>query len=139
MAKQKTSRLGIGELEILEMLWREGPISLSVAHERLGQPIGYTTVQTRLERMVKKGSLKKSKDRPSLYSAVISREEVNQHDLDLLVNRVNQGAFLPLVAQLVGDRSLTSEEIDQLKTMIAEAEKKGKKSKAKKKQGGRNA
>ena len=139
MAKQKITRLGIGELEILEMLWREGPISLSTAHERLGQPIGYTTVQTRLERMVKKEILKKSKDRPSLYSAVISRKEVNRHDLDLLVKRVNQGAFLPLVAQLVGDRSLTSEEIDQLKTMIAEAEKKGNKSKAKKDRGGRNA
>lgn len=125
MAKRKPKRLGTGELEVLEMLWRDEPVSLSQAHEGLGQPIGYTTVQTRLNRLVKKGVVKKSSDRPALYSAAISREQVNQHDLDLLVERVNDGAFLPLVAHLVGDRKLSRDEIDQLKEIIADAEKRG--------------
>ncbi len=107
------------------MLWRDGPLNLSEAHESLGQPIGYTTVQTRLNRLADKGIVRKSKNRPSLYSAAISRQQVNQHDLELLVKRVNDGAFLPLVAQLVGDRDLSDEEIKQLKAMIADAERKG--------------
>ena len=138
--KQVLARLATGELELMEMLWRDGPVSLSKAHESLGQPIGYTTVQTRLNRLVKKGVVAKSKERPAQYSAAITRQQVNQHDLELLVNRVNDGEFLPLVAQLVGDRNLSRIEIDQLKAMIAEAEKKPGKSgkRSTKKQGGRN-
>lgn len=141
--KKTLARLGSGELELMEMLWRDGPVSLSEAHEALGQPIGYTTVQTRLNRLVKKGVVAKSSQRPANYSAAITREQVNQHDLDLLVKRVNGGEFLPLVAQLVGDRNLSREEIDQLKAMIADAERKEKATKktgkkSTKKRGGSN-
>ncbi len=141
--KSPFERLGTGELELLEMLWRDGPVNLSEAHEALGQPIGYTTVQTRLNRLVEKGVVKKSKERPAKYLAAITREQVNQHDLNLLVKRVNEGKFLPLVAQLVSDRDLSRGEIDQLKALIAEAEAKEKKTKkapkkAPKKQGGRS-
>jgi len=127
--KQALARLATGELELMEMLWRDGPVNLSEAHEALGLPIGYTTVQTRLNRLVKKGVVAKSKERPAQYSAAITREQVNQHDLDLLVKRVNDGDFLPLVAQLVGDRNLSRSEINQLKAMVAEAEQKEKKAK----------
>ena len=123
MAKKTVSRLGVGELELLEMLWRDGPVGLADAHAALGLPIGYTTVQTRLNRLVDKGVVKKSKGRPTQFSAVITREQVNRHDLDLLVSRVNEGEFLPLVAHLVGDRKLSRDEIDQLKVMIEDAEK----------------
>lgn len=137
--KRALARLGTGELELMEMLWRDGPVNLSEAHEALGQPIGYTTVQTRLNRLFDKGIVAKSKERPAKYSAAITREQVNQHDLDLLVQRVNDGEFLPLVAQLMGDRNLSRDEIDQLKAMIAEAEQKETKGKkASKKRGGRN-
>jgi BlaI family penicillinase repressor len=124
LVKKKTPRLGTAELEVLEMLWRDGPVNLSEAHESLGQPIGYTTVQTRLNRLVKKGVVKKSKHRPAQYSAGISREAVNKNDLDTLVAKVNQGKFIPLVSHLVGDRQLTKEEINQLKSIISEAESK---------------
>ena len=124
MGKKKTPRLGTGELEILEMLWREGAVNLSQSHEALGKPIGYTTVQTRLNRMVAKGVVKKSKDRPALYSAGVTREQVNRHDLELLVKQVNNGKFIPLISHLVNDRSLTQEEIDELKSLVADAEKK---------------
>jgi len=127
--KQALARLATGELELMEMLWRDGPVNLSEAHEALGLPIGYTTVQTRLNRLVKKGVVAKSKERPAQYSAAITREQVNQHDLDLLVKHVNDGDFLPLVAQLVGDRNLSRSEINQLKAMVAEAEQKEKKAK----------
>ena len=48
------TRLSAGEMEMLEMLWRLGPVALSEAHAGLGRSIGYTTVQTRLNRLVEK-------------------------------------------------------------------------------------
>ena len=131
MAKKKIPRLGIGELEVLKMLWRDGPATLSQAHESLGKPIGYTTVQTRLNRLVNKGIVRKSADRPTQYSAGVTQDQINRNDLETLVDKVNDGKFIPLISHLVSDRRLTANEIDQLKEIIADAEnqstKKGKK------------
>ena len=122
MSKTQPSRLSAGELEVLDVLWRHGPVSLSEAHEQWGKPIGYTTIQTRLNRLVDKSVVKKSKDRPACYSAAVSRDQVSQQDLKLLVDRVNDGSFMPLVVHLVGGRKLSSAEIEELKTIVAEAE-----------------
>ena len=45
-------RLTRGDLQILQMLWREQRVTIAGAHQALAQPIGYSTVQTRLNRLV---------------------------------------------------------------------------------------
>jgi predicted transcriptional regulator len=109
-------------LEILAALWRTGPGTISDVHEALGQPIGYTTVQTRLNRLVSKGVVTKSDERPAHYQAGLLPEEVSRGDLEMLVRRVNSGQVVPLVAYLVRDRTLTRDEIDDLRRLIDEAE-----------------
>jgi predicted transcriptional regulator len=123
MAKRKGARLSPGEMEILQMLWREGPVALSEAQTGLGRAIGYTTVQTRLNRLVEKGIVARTADRPARYRAAVAPEEVSARHLDLLVERVSGGSVVPLVAHLVRDRLLSSEEIAELKQLIAEAER----------------
>lgn len=114
-------RLSAAEVQLLEMLWRDGPVSLSQAHRALGQPIGYTTVQTRLNRLVKKRLVSRDDERPARYSAAVSRDDVCLGDLNLLVSRVS-GGVVPLVAHLVRERSLSADEVAELKDLIAEAE-----------------
>ena len=61
--KQKVPRLSPGEFEILSMLWEQGPLTLSEAHgsfDRFGRKVGYTTIQTRLNRLVEKGAVRRS-------------------------------------------------------------------------------
>lgn len=115
-------RLSAAEMELLEMLWRQGAVTLSEAHRALGLPIGYTTVQTRLNRLVCKGLARRSDDRPTKYSAAIERREIAEHDLSLLIERVSGGSVVPLVAHLVRDRSLTAPQIAELKQLLDEAE-----------------
>ena len=115
-------RLSAADMELLEMLWRQGAVTLSEAHRALGLPIGYTTVQTRLNRLVRKGLAKRSDDRPTKYSAAIERREIAEHDLSLLIERVSGGSVVPLVAHLVRDRSLTAPQIAELKRLLDEAE-----------------
>jgi len=122
MSKASLPRLTSGELEILAALWRTGPGTISGVHEALGQPIGYTTVQTRLNRLVSKGVVTKSDERPAHYQAGFGPEEVSRRDLEELVGRVNLGQVVPLVAYLVRDRTLTRDEIDDLRQLIDEAE-----------------
>src|SRR5262245_52479220 len=104
-------RLAAGELEMLQMLWRTPGVTIQEAHESLGLPIGYTTVQTRLNRLVKKGVATRTVDRPARYSAAISPADVGQGDLDMLVKRVSAGRVAPLVAHLLERHKVTPEEI----------------------------
>jgi BlaI family penicillinase repressor len=121
--RRKLPRLSAGEMEIVQMLWRTGAATLSEAHAALGRPIGYTTIQTRLNRLVAKGVLARSAERPARYSAAVAPEDVSARHLDLLLERVSDGSVVPLVAHLVRDRTLSNEEIDELKQLIAEAER----------------
>lgn len=123
LAKLNNKKLSPGEMEVMSLLWEHGALSLSQAHETFGRPIGYTTMQTRLNRLVDKGFATRSDKRPAQYSAAISQKDVSVNHLELLVDRVTQGHIVPLVAHLVDDRSLTSEEIRQLKRIIRDAER----------------
>jgi BlaI family transcriptional regulator, penicillinase repressor len=118
----KSARLSHGELELLSVLWEGSSLSIVEAQRLLVRPIGYTTVQTRLDRLVKKGVARRSKERPAKYSAAITREQVSAGDLKFILERVTDGQIVPLVAHLVQDRALPQEEIDELKRLIAEAE-----------------
>lgn len=125
MARKKPKeRLSAAEISVLRMLWDEGSLTLSEAHTgmcRRGARIGYTTVQTRLERLVEKGVVAKTADRPAKYQAAVSPDEVSGPLLDLLLERVS-GA-VPLFAQLIQDPTLTREDLAEMKRLIAEAER----------------
>jgi len=122
--KRKTPRLAPGEMEILQMLWREGGVTISEAQRALDRPVGYTTVQTRLNRLAAKGVVHRGKDRPAKYRAAVVPEEVSARHLDLLLERVSGGSIVPLVAHLMKDRSLSPEELAELKRLIADSEAK---------------
>ena len=118
-----TPRLSAGEMEILQMLWREGDVTILQAQRALDRQVGYTTVQTRLNRLVAKGVVTRTKSRPAKYRAAVAPEEVSARHLDLLLERVSGGRVVPLVAHLVKDRTLSPEEIDQLRRLVDEAER----------------
>lgn len=121
--RRKAPRLSAGEMEVLQMLWSTGPVTLSESQASLGREIGYTTIQTRLNRLVEKQLVHRTAERPAQYSAAIDSAEVSAGHLNLLVERTGGGSVVPLVAHLVRDWALSSEEIAELKKLIAEAEK----------------
>ena len=121
--RRNTKKLSAGDMEIMSLLWEHGPLTLSQAHDRMQRPLGYTTVQTRLNRLVDKGLASKSKQRPCRYAAAISPNDVSADHLELLVERVTGGSIVPLVAHLVEDPSLTREQVVQLKKLIQQAER----------------
>ncbi|TWT33821.1 Penicillinase repressor [Posidoniimonas corsicana] len=133
MAKRrgKVPRLPEGEIQILEMLWRESSVTIQAAQKALGQPIGYTTVQTRLNRLVDKGLVSRSAERPAQYSAAVTPEEVRERELETLVERVSSGRVAPLVAHLINSRDISPDEIAELKALIEQAEQRSRESKPK--------
>lgn len=121
-AKKKQVSLTGGELELMSLLWQQGEMSLSEAHEHFAKPIGYTTMQTRLNRLVDKGLVTRSETRPARYSAAIEPEAVSASRLNDLVDQVTEGSVVPLVAQLIGNRSLSAHDISEIKELIEQAE-----------------
>ncbi len=134
--KPKSLRLSAGELEIMAMLWNEGPLTISEAHRRFGhygQEIGYPTMQTRLNRLAAKRVVRRDKQRPATYEAAVEAAEVGAEHLGHLAQTVSRQSVAPLVAHLISERPLTAEEIRQLKQLLDEAESRPTRSKSGKK------
>ena len=132
--KCKTPRFSAGELEIMSMLWAHGPVTLAEAHRcfgDFGRPVGYTTMQTRLNRLVEKGAVRRSRRRPAEYEAAVDPDDVSARLIDVLLDKVSQGGVVPLVTHLISGRRLSAEEIRELKRLIAEAEASGKQGRGK--------
>ncbi len=113
-----------GELELLNLLWEHGSLSLSEVHEKVDRELGYTTVQTRLNRLCEKGWVEKTKTgkQPTHYAAIIEPDFVRENQIDAFVERVANGSVVPLVAHLVQGASLSSRELADLKKLIRDAE-----------------
>ena len=129
MKKRKAiPRPSKGDMELLSLLWEHGPMSLSEAHEQLPNDVAYTTVQTRLNRLVAKGlgTREKVGRQPTKYRAAIEPQEISATQLDTLVERVAGGSVLPLVAQLVQKTDFTDSELSELKQLVREAERRSK-------------
>ena len=127
MPKSKTDKkrplvpLSEGEVELLNLLWKLGPSTLSDVHQNYSRPVGYTTIQTRLNRMVDKGVLSRSGEYPALYQAVV-KTEVATNSFFEKVAKMCDGSLAPLIAHLTNKRKLKPDEIAMLKELIAKHE-----------------
>ncbi len=121
--KQPLIPLSEGEMELLDLLWKLGPSTLTVVHKNYPRPVGYTTIQTRLNRMVEKGVLTRSGSYPALYEAVVETEVASNTFFEK-VAKICGGSLAPLIAHLSEKRKLKPDEITILKELIAQNEKK---------------
>jgi len=114
-------------MEILGMLWVEGPLTIREAHKGFGpygKPVSYPTMQTRLNRLAEKGLVVRSEDRPARYRAAVSRDQVTVGHLRELVAKICRGDVVPLVARLLSEQTLTEEQINRLKELLEKAQQK---------------
>ena len=122
MSRKKTSQqnfvpLSEGEMELLDLLWKLGPSNLTVVHKNYPRPLGYTTVQTRLNRMVEKGVLTRSNDYPAIYEAIVEKEVASTTFFEKIA-KICGGSLAPLISHLTQKKKLTPDEIEILKQLI---------------------
>jgi len=118
-------KLAPGELEILELLWTQGPVNLAQTvqwfHER-GRHLAQTTVHTRLNRLVDKGIVRRASENPARYEAMIAREQVSGRYFELFEMFCGQN-LVPLMAHLAEKRDFTKEEIAFLERLVQQNKK----------------
>jgi predicted transcriptional regulator len=110
------------ELQIMQALWKlEHPASVSDVQKTLAQKLAYTTVQTMLNILERKGRLKrKLRGRAYVYSATFSEARATRHAVRDLVDRMFGGSADELVMSLIKSRQIDPRRIAELTQRLKE-------------------
>lgn len=109
------------ELEILHVLWKQGPRTVRQVNDELGQQreIGYTTTLKLMQIMHEKGLLTRTEDAKShVYTAVLGEQEARQTMIDRFLETTFRGSASQLVMQLLGRHKASADELDEIKKLL---------------------
>ena len=109
------------ELEILHVLWTNGPSTVRQVHETLSQSrdLGYTTALKLMQIMYEKGLLSREEDaRSHTYTALVSEEDTQRNLVDRFVETAFRGSASKLVMQVLGHHKASREELDEIKNLL---------------------
>lgn len=114
-------RISEGEQRIMEVLWRESPLSASGVSERVGpgQDWSISTVKTLLARLVTKAAITHEEDgNRFLYRPLVTREQFLRAESGRLVDRLCDGRAAPLVAQLAESGRMSEQDILEIEALL---------------------
>lgn len=113
------------ELEILQILWKSGPVAVKDVHESMGgdDKNGYTTILKLLQIMHEKGLVTRQRSgKLHLYKAAASQEHTRQFMLDKMIHTVFQGSAMQLVMSALGNKRSSKEELVEIRRYLEKLE-----------------
>ncbi|MGC9944764.1 MAG: BlaI/MecI/CopY family transcriptional regulator [Bryobacteraceae bacterium] len=114
------------ELEILRVLWTQGPSTVREVHTTLQRQreMGYTTVLKFMQIMAAKGLVERDEtDRAHVYKARVAQEQTQRQLVDHLLDRAFGGSAAQLMMRALSGRKASAEELTQMHQMLADFEK----------------
>lgn len=119
MVRPKNENLTPLELEIMNILWELREANVQAVQEKLERKSAYTTVQTILNILEKKGKVKRVlQNRAYIYSPAISRKKVISQIFGDMIDRVFGGSAESLVMSLVETKHLSPDKLAHLKELV---------------------
>jgi predicted transcriptional regulator len=123
MPPRRRDAHSLGELEaaVLEALWDHGELSTPDVHEVVGEPRGlaYTTILTVLQRLTKKGLVRRSAGgRSHVHAPTLSREEFANRRAESLAGMLVEIGTTGVGAFLAEARRLDPEVIETLRQRL---------------------
>jgi BlaI family transcriptional regulator, penicillinase repressor len=109
------------ELEILNVLWRRGPLTVREVFEEIGakRNVGYTTALKLLQLMSEKGLVRRDESaRSHIYEAAVPENKVKRHIVSEVMERVFEGSAASLVMQALSSRKASREEIEEIRALL---------------------
>ncbi|MBP6978925.1 MAG: BlaI/MecI/CopY family transcriptional regulator [Bacteroidales bacterium] len=113
------------ELEILTILWEEGPCTVRFVNDKLNEirAVGYTTTLKFLQIMTDKGIVTRQVDgRTHVYMANLKKDEVQNKLLERLMETAFGGSAQQLVLQALGNHQASHAELEEIKALIHKME-----------------
>lgn len=115
------------ELEILNILWENEPLTVKDIHEKLAhtKDVGYTTTLKIMQNMTIKGLLRREPNgKNHLYFSNNKKDETRGKLLDRFLDSTFAGSASGLMMQLLGNKRTSAKEIEEIKRIIDEIDKK---------------
>ncbi|RYU79760.1 BlaI/MecI/CopY family transcriptional regulator [Hymenobacter persicinus] len=125
MSKSPIPKPTESELEILQVLWQQGPTTVRAVNDELSRKrdVGYTTTLKLLQLMLDKGLVLRDDDsRTHVYRAAVRQEETQSLLLDRFVEATFGGSAMKLVMQALGNRRTSKEELAQIRSLLNDME-----------------
>ena len=120
------TRISAAESQIMQALWARGPMGAEDIVHEVGeaQSWGEATVKTLINRLLKKKAIASEREAGrARYRPLLSREDYVTGESQGLLDRLFGGEVAPLVAHYAKHRALSPEELERLKSLIAELER----------------
>lgn len=109
------------ELDVMTVLWEDGPSTVADVKDRLADSLAYTTVLTVLRTLEEKGHVAHEEEgRAFRYRALVARNEARLSALERLRRTLFDGSAKLLVSHLVADRTLSAEELEGIRKLLDE-------------------
>lgn len=115
------------ELEILQILWQNGPSSVRDINNIMNESreVGYTTTLKLMQIMNDKAlTTRNTASRTHIYTANVEEEKIKSGLLDSFIKNTFRGSASSLVMQALGQGKTSDEELQKIKSLIAEIENK---------------
>ena len=123
----KSTKLGDGELEVMQAIWDAGePVTASGILEKVQQKRtwGLSTLMTVLGRLIEKGYLECDKStRTNIYSAKIEERDYKKKEGRSFLEKMYGNSISYFISCLYDGKNLSKEEISELKHFIENAGK----------------
>ena len=111
------------ELEILEILWRQGPSTVRQVHEERQGGVGYTTILKLMQIMADKGLLERdTSSRSHIYRPVEAPDRTRSRLVGDLIDRAFSGSAGQLVLNALSNQRASAEELREIRALLASLE-----------------
>jgi predicted transcriptional regulator len=115
VTKAKKTGLTKLELKIMQVIWKYGSSTVSAVQAKLEPPLAYTTVQTMLNILERKGKLRRElQGRAYVYAAKVTEAKALGQGLRDLIDRMFGGSSEELVMSLLKNGQIDAKKLAQL-------------------------
>jgi predicted transcriptional regulator len=103
------------ELRIMQILWSSGPLNVQAVQQKLGDDLAYTTVQTMLNVLNRKGHVARELvSRAYEYRPLHNQETARRSAVHDLLNRMFEGSGEALVMNMLRTKQIDAEKLASL-------------------------
>ena len=111
------------ELEIMQVLWTQGPSTAAEVLPLLNGELAYNTVQTMLQVLLRKGKVKRvAEGRAYRYKPVVTRERAAGSAVSDLLKRMFGGSAEAMLLAMVDARQLSAQDLQRAREALAQTE-----------------
>ncbi len=116
-----------GELEVLKILWKNGPSSVRWVHDSLSanvKDVRYTSTLKTMQVMTERGMLKRDETNMThVYYPLLEEEKTMGTILDRFIDSVYGGSMSNLLVTFMNNGKSSAEELKKVKELLKKMEK----------------